>query len=145
VRFFDRPEIVDFWGLGGPGWPGNLPKRWGASPPTFLEGFPAARGRPDPQNRRFRVGQKIRYLKTQVYVGGLGGPGGPETGYLTLGLPETGYLSYPSMRITEVKTGRAGQPTSVEDETTDPLPFPAAVGRSGSSIVGFSKSAGFWT
>ena len=24
--FFDRPEISDFGGLGGPGWPGNLPK-----------------------------------------------------------------------------------------------------------------------
>ena len=52
-----RPEIVDFGGLGGPGRPGNLPKRWGASPPTFLEGFPAARGRPDLQNRRFPVGR----------------------------------------------------------------------------------------
>jgi len=28
---FDRPEIVDFGGLGGPGRPGDLPKRWGAS------------------------------------------------------------------------------------------------------------------
>ena len=59
--FFGRPEIVDFVGLGGSRRPGNLPKRWGATPPTFLEGFPAARGRPDPQNRRFPVGQKIMY------------------------------------------------------------------------------------
>ena len=50
-----------FWCLGGPGRPGNFPKRRGASPPTFLEGFPAARGRPDPQNRRSPVGQKIIY------------------------------------------------------------------------------------
>ena len=49
------PEIVDFGGLGGPGRPGNLPERWGASPPTFLEGFRAAGGRPDPQNQRFPV------------------------------------------------------------------------------------------
>jgi len=53
--FFDRPEIVDFGGLGGPGRPGNLPKGWGAKPPTFLEGFQAARGRPDPKNLRFPV------------------------------------------------------------------------------------------
>ena len=97
--------------LGGPGRPGNLPKRWGAAQtpkiddfrsvekscvknpreialelasgadflcklmcgagPVDLRGYPAAWGRPDPQNRRFPVGQKI-ISKTQVYV--LGGP-----------------------------------------------------------------------
>ena len=56
-----RPEIVDLGGLGGPGRPGNLPKKWGASPPTFLEGIPSARGRPDHQNRRSPVGQKNTY------------------------------------------------------------------------------------
>ena len=35
IGFFDRPEIVDVRGLGGPGRPGNLPKRSGASPATF--------------------------------------------------------------------------------------------------------------
>ena len=49
----DRPGIVDFGGLGGPGRPGNPPKRWGAKPHTFLKGFPAARGRPDPQSPGF--------------------------------------------------------------------------------------------
>ena len=58
---FYRPEIVDFGDLGGPGRPGYLPKKWGANPPTFLEGFTAARGRPDPKNRRFPVAQKIIY------------------------------------------------------------------------------------
>jgi len=38
--FVHRPEIVDFGGLAGPGRPGNLPKRWGAKSPTFLEGRP---------------------------------------------------------------------------------------------------------
>ena len=52
IWFFDRQEIVDFVDLGGPGRPGNLPKGWGASPRTFLEGILTARSRPDPQNRR---------------------------------------------------------------------------------------------
>ena len=65
-------------GLGGPGRPGNLPKRWGARPPAFLEGFPAARGRPDPQSRRFPVGQKIKYCKGPQ--GPLKGPRGPLKG-----------------------------------------------------------------
>jgi len=34
-------------------------------PPTFMEGFPAARGRPDPQNRRCLVGQRIIDQKTK--------------------------------------------------------------------------------
>jgi hypothetical protein len=33
--FLGRPEIIDFWGLGGPGGSGDPPKRWGAKPPTF--------------------------------------------------------------------------------------------------------------
>ena len=37
--FFDRPEIADFGGLGGPGRPGNLSKRSGASPPTVSKGL----------------------------------------------------------------------------------------------------------
>ena len=40
------PGLI-FW---RPGRPDPLPKRWGAKAPTFLDGFPAARGRPDPQN-----------------------------------------------------------------------------------------------
>jgi len=59
---------VDFCGLGGPGRPGNLPKRWVASPPTFLEGVPAARGRLDPENRRSPVGQKIIHSKPRCVV-----------------------------------------------------------------------------
>ena len=41
---------------------------WGAKAPTPLEGFPAARGRPDLQNRRFPVGQKIIYSKPRCSV-----------------------------------------------------------------------------
>ncbi len=64
---FDPPEIVDDWSLDGPGRPGNLSKRCGASPPpTFLKIFPTARGRPDPKNRRPRpVGQKP-YIKKPI-------------------------------------------------------------------------------
>ena len=41
----------------------TLQKGGGLRPPIFLEGFPAARSRPDPQNRRYPVGQKIIYQK----------------------------------------------------------------------------------
>ena len=44
--------------LGGPGRPGNLLKRWGMKPPTFLDGFKAPRGRPDPENDRFSAKSK---------------------------------------------------------------------------------------
>jgi len=52
--------------LGGPGRPGNVPNRWGAKPPTFLEGFPAARGRPDPPKSTISGRSKNHILKTQV-------------------------------------------------------------------------------
>ena len=45
-----RGKILDFRGLGGPERPGNPSKRWGAKLPTFLRGFPAARGRLEPRN-----------------------------------------------------------------------------------------------
>ena len=50
-----RGKILDFGGLDGPGRPGNILKRWGASPPTFFKGFPAAPGRPDPPNPGFSL------------------------------------------------------------------------------------------
>ncbi len=34
-RIFEGLDIGHFWGLGGPGGPGDPRKRWGASPPTF--------------------------------------------------------------------------------------------------------------
>ena len=46
-------KIGHFGDLGGPGGLYNHPKRCGASPPAFLDGFKATRGRPDPQNDRF--------------------------------------------------------------------------------------------
>ena len=55
-----------FGGLGGPGRPGNLPKRWGASAPTFLEGFPVARSRPDPPKSTISSRPKNHILKTKV-------------------------------------------------------------------------------
>jgi hypothetical protein len=53
--FLDRPEIDDFWGLGGSGgW--EIPsKRSGAKRPPFRKGFPGRRGRPDPPNRRWSI------------------------------------------------------------------------------------------
>jgi len=53
-------------GLGGPGRPGSLPKRWGVSPPSFLEGIPAARGRLDPKKSTISGRSKNHILKTQV-------------------------------------------------------------------------------
>ena len=50
-----RGKILDFRGLGGPERLGARSKRWGASPPTFLRGFPAARGRPDRENPGFTL------------------------------------------------------------------------------------------
>ncbi len=40
-RCLGRPEIADFGDLGGPGDPKNHSRRWGASPPTFWNGFGA--------------------------------------------------------------------------------------------------------
>ncbi len=50
-----RPEIADLEGLGGPGDPKTLSKRWGAKPATFSDGFWGRRVRPDFQNRRCPV------------------------------------------------------------------------------------------
>jgi hypothetical protein len=43
-----RPEIDDFWGLGGPRDPKNIPEGGGRSPPIFWSGFWGLGGRPDP-------------------------------------------------------------------------------------------------
>ena len=59
--------MSDFGGLGGPGRPGNLPKRWGAKPPTFMEGFPAAGAAQTPKIDDFRSAKKIYVLKNQVW------------------------------------------------------------------------------
>ncbi len=47
--FFDRPGIVDVWGLGGPGGRENPSKRLGESRPTFWKACSVRRVRPDPQ------------------------------------------------------------------------------------------------
>jgi len=53
-----KSSILGFWQA--PGGQETFQKgEGGFAPATFLEGFPAARGRPDHQNRRFPVGQKI--------------------------------------------------------------------------------------
>ena len=80
MRFFDRLEIVDFGGLGGPGRPGTLPRRWGASPPIFVGRFPAAGGRPNPQNQRSPVGQKIMYEKPRCVLQGAYSTTSPSLG-----------------------------------------------------------------
>ncbi len=49
--FFRDTEIIDFWGLDGPGGARNHSRRRGASHPTFWSGLWGPRGRPDPQNR----------------------------------------------------------------------------------------------
>ena len=70
IWFFDRPEIADFGGVwAAPGGRETLQKGGGASPSTFLEGLPAARGHQDPQNRRFHVFRSVKisyFFKTQV-------------------------------------------------------------------------------
>jgi len=71
--FLGRPEIVDFEGLGGPGRPGEPPKRWGASPPTFLGGFPAAGSCPDHQESTISGRSKNNSLKTRS-ISKTGGP-----------------------------------------------------------------------
>ena len=77
--------MVDFGVWAAPGGRDTFQKDWGFRP-IFLEGFPAARGRPDPQTRRFRVGPKsyIKNLRVCFSVrpelvdlwgpGGIGGP-----------------------------------------------------------------------
>ena len=57
-EIFKGPDIGHFWGLGGPGGPENLLEGWGASPPTFLEGFRGPRDHPDPQNDRSPILQQ---------------------------------------------------------------------------------------
>jgi hypothetical protein len=42
IWFLGRPEIVEFWGLGGPGGPRNHSRRWGATPPPSGVVFGAA-------------------------------------------------------------------------------------------------------
>jgi len=53
-------EVLGVWVA--PGGRETLQKGGGDSPPpTFLEGLPAARGRPEPQNRRFPACHKIMH------------------------------------------------------------------------------------
>jgi len=59
-----RSSILGVWAV--PGDLGTFRKGGGLRPPTFLEGFLAARGRPDPQHRRFPVGQKIIFQNIGV-------------------------------------------------------------------------------
>ena len=59
-----------FWGSGRPRAAGNLPKRWGASPPTFLEGITAARGPPRPPKINDFRSVKKSYIKNPVVKAG---------------------------------------------------------------------------
>jgi len=59
-------RICRFRGLGGHGRPENLPKRWRALPPTFLEGFPAARCCPHPQQSTISGRPENHTSKTKV-------------------------------------------------------------------------------
>ncbi len=72
-HFFEGSEIVDFWGLGGPGSLGDSLKGWGASPPTCLKSLEGSRGRPDLQNRRSRIlqntGPLTRHCPSPTPVG----------------------------------------------------------------------------
>ena len=54
-----KSTIFGIWAA--PGRPGNLLQKWGAKRPIFLEGLPAARGRPNLSNRRSPVGEKIMF------------------------------------------------------------------------------------
>ena len=61
---FGRSNMVDIWGLGGPGGPGNHSKRWGPSAPTVWNGFWGTRGHPDPKYLLFVVDQKTMCQKS---------------------------------------------------------------------------------
>ena len=54
-----KTEIVDFGGLGGPGRPGYLPKRWGTSPPHLFGRFPGRPAAQTPKIDDFRSVQKL--------------------------------------------------------------------------------------
>ncbi len=47
-RIFEGLDIDHFWGLGGPGGPGNSSERWGAKPPHFSGGSRGLTGPPRP-------------------------------------------------------------------------------------------------
>jgi hypothetical protein len=66
-RSWGRPEIVDFWGLGGPGGPKQPFQKVGGFAPKLLEWFLGPPGPPRPHNsaisgrpqKRFPAGPKI--------------------------------------------------------------------------------------
>ena len=57
--------MVDFWGLAGPGGPGDPFKRWGAKRPTFWKGLP------DPRGSKIDHFPAQNLPRTQPAVGGL--------------------------------------------------------------------------
>jgi len=62
-----KSSILGVWAA--PGGRETLQKGGGVKPLTLLEGFPAARGRPDNRNLRSPVGQKIMYKEPKCKMG----------------------------------------------------------------------------
>jgi hypothetical protein len=61
--FLGRPEIADFWGLGGPNGPNNPSRRWKASPPNphLFDVFLGPPGPPRPHIDDFLPAPKTMY------------------------------------------------------------------------------------
>ncbi len=66
--FSGRPEIVDFWGLGGPDGPKKHSRRWGGEASHLLEWLLGPPGPPRPQKSANSGRPKNRVLKTQVHA-----------------------------------------------------------------------------
>jgi hypothetical protein len=68
TRFFGRPELVDIWGLGGPGGPRTLQKVWGLRLAPFGRVlWPAGAALPRPPKSTIFGLQKNHVSKTMVY------------------------------------------------------------------------------
>jgi hypothetical protein len=78
--FRGRPEIVDFWGVGGPGDPKNHSKGLGCFAPKILELFLGTPGPPRPKKLTISGRPRNHVLKTHVYSMLRNSASGPEIG-----------------------------------------------------------------
>ncbi len=66
--FWGRSEIVDLWGLGGPGGPKKPFQKVGGEAPHLLEWFLGPPGPPKPEKSAISGRPKNHVLKAKVYV-----------------------------------------------------------------------------